>query len=56
MSYYQKNAIIATVATVLGIAMLGIGGILSILDGKIWELVLAAAGLLVAGFGAIADN
>lgn len=56
MSYYEKNAIIATIATTLGLAMLGIGGILSILDGKVWELVLAAAGLLMIVFGIIADN
>lgn len=56
MSSYEKNRILARVSCAIGAALVGVGGILGILDGHAWQYILCAVGLLCLGFSAIADN
>lgn len=56
MTYYEKNRLIACVSLAVGVALMGVGGILAILDGRAWEIALCGVGLLCLGFAAIADN
>ena len=56
MSSYEKNRIIARTSCAIGAALAGVGGILGVLDGQIWQYVLCAVGLLAMGFAKIADN
>lgn len=56
MSSYEKNHILARVSGTIGTTLVGVGGILGILDGQAWEIALCGIGLLCLGFSAIADN
>ena len=56
MSRYEKNRILARVSCAIGAVLVGVGGILGVLDGQIWQYVLCAVGLLCLGFSAVADN
>ena len=56
MSSYEKNCILSSVSCAIGVALAGVGGILGVLDGQIWQYVLCAVGLLAMGFAKIADN
>lgn len=56
MTYYEKNHLIACVSIAVGVTLMGVGGILAILDGQAWEIALCGVGLLCLGFSAIADN
>ena len=56
MSSYEKNRILARTSCAIGAVLVGVGGILGILDGQAWEIALCGVGLLCFGFAAIADN
>lgn len=56
MSSYEKNRILARVSCAIGTALVGVGGILGILDGHAWQYALCVVGLLGLGFAKIADN
>lgn len=56
MNYEQKNALIANILGCLGFVVMVFGGLFYLLDREPWQAVVSAAGILLMGLGAFADN
>lgn len=56
MNYEQKNALLAGILGVLGFMAAAFGGLFYLFDREPWQAVVAAAGILLMGLGAFADN